>query len=156
MQAKLIIRTAHAADSPAVAQLIGSVRHYFLSDPTVAGAESFNFGISESAIADCIESPLFNYIVGEFGHELAGVAALKNDAHVHHLFVLSTFHRQGVARRLWLRLKEDAEARGNPGAFTVNSSIFAVPVYSTFGFTQTTGVQTKNGIQFQPMRRVAS
>ena len=98
MKPQLTIRAAHVADATCVAKLIQSVAYYFLSDPSGADAERFISSISEAAIADYIKSPELNYIVGEFGYQLAGAAAIKNIVHVHHLFVLPTLHRQGVAK----------------------------------------------------------
>ena len=40
---------------------------------------------------------------------------------------------------------------GNPGKFTVNSSLNAVPVYQRFGFVANGPVVQKHGIAFQPM-----
>lgn len=151
MKRKLIIRAALVDDVPAIALLIKSVAHYFYSNLKGAGADGFKSSITEASIASHIKSPEFNYIVGMFGEELVSVAALKNNKHIHHLFVLPAFHRQGVAVSCWRHLKGNAEALGNCGEFTVNSSIFAIPVYSKFGFIATTELQTKNGVEFQPM-----
>jgi hypothetical protein len=41
---------------------------------------------------------------------------------------------------------------GNPGQFTVNASLNAVPVYEKFGFVQQGEAQRMHGICFQPMR----
>jgi hypothetical protein len=46
------------------------------------------------------------------------------------------------------------DGRGNPGRYTVHSSLGAVPVYERFAFVATGPVITKHGISFQPMRWV--
>jgi GNAT superfamily N-acetyltransferase len=149
---RLAIRPAQASDAPLIAELLRGVVHYFLADPSAAGAEGFLSTISQAAIAGYIGSPDFIYVMGMLEGELAGVAALKENKHVYHLFVHPRFHRLGIARQLWLHLKEKAMAGGNPGIFTVNSTVYAAPVYERFGFKPTGPVQTKSGVQFQPMQ----
>jgi hypothetical protein len=39
----------------------------------------------------------------------------------------------------------------NSSFFTVNSSLFAVPVYLRFGFVRAGEQQTRNGVTVQPM-----
>ena len=107
------------------------------------------------AISSYITDPAFVYIMAFIGNELAGVAALKEQKHIYHLFVLPAFHQQGIAKHLWLHLKDQAIASGNNDVFTVKSSLYAVHVYSRFGFTATSEPQKKNGIQFQPMQLIA-
>ena len=107
------------------------------------------------AIASYITDPAFVYIMAFIGNELAGVAALKEQKHVYHLFVRPAFHQQGIAKHLWLHLKDQAIASGNNNVFTVNSSLYTVHVYSRFGFTATSEPQEKNDIQFQPMQLIA-
>ena len=152
MKPALKVRVALEADAQSVAELVKDVAHYFLADPSGKGAGEFMSNISQTAMAGYIASPAFRYIVGFIDCKLAGVAALRDNKHIYHLVVHTTFHRQGVANKLWQRLKSDALAAGNPGEFTVNSSLYAVPVYLRFGFVPTDDQQMKNGIQFQPMR----
>lgn len=151
MNNSLVIRGATENDSEAIALLIQRVSHYFLSDPTGVGAEGFLASLSQTAISGCISNPTFCYIVGFFGKELAGVAALRDNKHLYHLFVCPTHHRRSVATQLWQHLKRHAIASGNTTGFTVNSSIFAVPVYAHWGFIPTTAPQSKSGISFQAM-----
>ena len=66
--------------------------------------------------------------------------------------VLTTRHREGIARTLWHRAREAALQSGNPGEFTVNSSMVAVPVYRSFGFVQDGAVVLTHGMAFQAMR----
>ncbi|WP_178090544.1 GNAT family N-acetyltransferase [Pseudomonas sp. SJZ079] len=152
MNGKLVIQLARETDSVCVAKLIHSVAHYFLLNPSVAGADGFMASISQAAIAGYITDEKFSYVLGFIDTELAGVAALRDNKHIYHLFVHPDFHRQGVAYGLWQYLKTEAVKNDNVEAFTVNSSIYAVPVYSRFGFIPTAELQNKNGIQFVPMR----
>ncbi len=146
------VRAATETDAQSVAELVQSVGHYFLANPRGQGAEGFLASISVTAISGYINNPSFIYIMGFVSTELAGVAALKEEKHIYHLFVRPAFQRRGVASQLWLFLKAKAMQAGNPDTFTVNSSLYAVPVYSRFGFLPTSEPQEKNGVQFQPMQ----
>ncbi|MDP1540215.1 MAG: GNAT family N-acetyltransferase [Moraxellaceae bacterium] len=152
MTKNLAIQLAREADSEIIAELVQSVAHYCLSDPSGSGAEGFINSISQESISKYINSADFIYALCFINSKLAGVAALRNNTHIYHLFVNPDFHRLGIGRKLWQFLKSEAENLGNPGSFTVNSSIFAVPVYSAFGFVPVGEPQVKNGVQFQPMQ----
>lgn len=56
-------------------------------------------------------------------------------------------HRKGLARKLWEQLKSSS----NSSFFTVNSSMFAVPVYTRLGFVPVGEKQSRNGVTVQPM-----
>lgn len=147
----LLIQPAQESDAPSVAELIQTVAHYFLAAPSAAGAEGFLASLSPAAIAGYIRSQDFIYVLAFIEAELVGVAALRDNKHVYHLFVRPDCHRLGIAKRLWQELKSQARAGGNTQGFTVNSSLYAVPVYVSFGFLPTGAAQAKNGISFQPM-----
>ena len=72
-----------------------------------------------------------------------------NDRHLYHLFVHSSYHRRGIARRLWERAR--AEIGAAEIRFTVNASLYAVPLYESLGF-RASGTETrKDGVIFLPM-----
>jgi GNAT superfamily N-acetyltransferase len=152
MTKNLVIQLARDTDSENIAKLVQSVAHYFLSNPSESGAEGFMNSISQESISKYINNPDFIYAICLNGSNLVGVAALRNNSHIYHLFVNPDFHRLGIGKELWHFLKSEAQKRGNIGNFTVNSSIFAVPVYSAFGFVSVGEPQVKNGIQFQSMQ----
>jgi GNAT superfamily N-acetyltransferase len=156
MSEKFVIQLACEADSKEIAELIQRVAHYFLSDPPGNGAEGFMSSISQAAISKRIKNKDFLYVLCFIDSRLVGTAALRDNKHIYHLFVDPDFHRLGVGKKLWRHLKSEADRAGNLGNFTVNSSIFAVPVYSAFGFVSVGEPQSKNGIQFQPMQLSAN
>jgi GNAT superfamily N-acetyltransferase len=147
----LIIRPATENDAEAIASLIQTVAHYCLSDQPGEGTKGFLASLSQTAVSGYIRNPDFCYIVGLLDDKLAGIAALRNNKHVYHLFVSPAHHRRGAATQLWQHLKSHAIASGNTAGFTVNSSLFAVPVYAHWGFVPTATPQVKNGISFQAM-----
>lgn len=145
------IRPAVVDDADAISALIGSVMHHLTLHPDGAGAERFIETMAPPAIAQAISAPNMRYLAGFDAGCLAGAVALRDNRHLFHLFVAPAFQRRGYARRLWDVVRDEAIESGNPGYFTVNSSIFAVPLYKTLGF-RATGERTEmNGIAFLPM-----
>lgn len=147
-----IIRSATVGDTPDIAVLIQGLSHYFLDSPATGQAEAFLASFTPEAIAAHVSDPSFRYLLARVGHELAGIAALRDNRHIHHLFVAPAYHRHGIASQLWKSLKEEAIRSGNIEGFTVNSSLFAAPVYARWGFVATAAPQTRNGVAYQPMR----
>jgi len=152
----MILRPGTVADAGPIAALIASFQSELTVDPSGVGAEQFLASVSEHAERQYLESPRYSFIVAEDSGILAGFIAIRDNAHLFHLFVARPFHRNGLARRLWGAAREEACHRGNPGEFTVNSSLNAVAVYKAFGFLPSAPVTTMHGISFLPMRLLSS
>ena len=152
MQQQLTIRKARPEDAARISDLICVVAHFFNSSTSSEVAPWFLTSVTRSAIADYLSDPKFNCLVGFVGQALAGVIALRDATHVHHLFVAPECHRQGIATRLWECAKAAAIAGGNKEGFSVRSSEYAVPVYQRFGFQVTGERAEKDGIAFVPMK----
>jgi predicted GNAT family N-acyltransferase len=78
--------------------------------------------------------------------------AMRDNRHLYHLFIAPRFQGQGLARTLWNTVRLAALASGNPGHFTVNASLTAVPVYERFGFVANGEKVETHGIAFLPMK----
>lgn len=145
------IRRADPDEAPAVSRLIRGLAHHFLLSPDGKGAERFMASTSAAELYALMASPHFHYLTAWHGPELVGVAGLRDQAHLYHLFVAPSAQGQGVARRLWEGLLEGARAAGKGQRVTVNSSPMAVPVYERFGF-QREGTEIRaDGICYTPM-----
>lgn len=94
----------------------------------------------------------FRYHVAEMDRELVGFVGVRENKHLYHLFVSKPLQRQGIGRALWEYAKKDCEALGHRGAFTVNSSTHAVPIYERWGFRRDGEAKTSNGITYNPMK----
>ena len=152
MQKQPTIRKARAEDASQISELIFKVAHRFNLSTSGEVAPWFLATITPSAIAGNIDDTNFNYLVGFVGQVIAGVIAVRDTTHVHHLFVAPEFHRKGLAAKLWEHAKVDALALGNKEGFSVRSSEFAVPVYERFGFRVIGARAEKDGIVFVPMK----
>ena len=148
----LVIRRAVGADASSISALLSDLAPYFSSSSVTGTAPWFLAAVTPSAIAEYIGADRFRVFVGQIGPTLAGVVALRDNTHVHHLFVARKFHRHGVATALWQHAKADALANGNPTGFTVRSSEFAVPLYARLGFRIAGPRAEKDGIAWVPMQ----
>lgn len=115
------------ADAPAISALIHALSEPFFVSPSREGAESFLASIGVEGVVRCLASERFRYLVARSDGTLAGVIAIRDGAHLFHLFVAPAYQGQGLARQLWHQAKAQALAAGNPGRFTVNASLNAVP-----------------------------
>jgi GNAT superfamily N-acetyltransferase len=148
------IRAATVGDSHQISALINRVAHFFTLRPDGLGAEDFLKTISPDAIAHCIAAPQFRYYAGFLGDHLVGVAAMRENRHLYHLFVAPEYQRRGFGRQLWEFARAESLGLGNQGEFTVNSTLFAVPAYASFGFVATGAPIESHGIAYVPMKLV--
>jgi GNAT superfamily N-acetyltransferase len=146
------IATALVADAEEISALIAGLSEPFFLSPSREGAEPFLASIGAEAQRGYLASGNFSYRVARSGGRIVGVVALRDNAHLFHLFVAEDFQGQGLATRLWQRVESEALRAGNPGTFTVNASLDAVPLYEKFGFAREGEVQRVHGVVFQPMR----
>jgi N-acetylglutamate synthase-like GNAT family acetyltransferase len=148
---RLHIRLATIEDAPQISALIRSLSEPFFVTPGGEGSELFMQSISEAAIQGYVTASNFHYQVAESEGRLVGVVAVRDNSHLYHLFIAPEFQGFGMANNLWQSAKAQAVRTGNPGRFTVNSSLGAAPVYKRFGFVSREPTVTKNGIFIQPM-----
>ncbi|MFT6910750.1 MAG: GNAT superfamily N-acetyltransferase [Oleiphilaceae bacterium] len=83
--------------------------------------------------------------------EVIGVAGIRDNSHLYHLFVDDSYQGKGLSRWLWEEVKAEALNNGNTGRFTVNSAVNAESIYLRFGFKSTEGVRDREGIVDIPM-----
>jgi GNAT superfamily N-acetyltransferase len=142
-----LFRPACPQDATAISQLIHSLARYIEDGPVNRDCESYFDTITPEAIENRIAAPGFTYIVAEDENGICGVAGMRDARHLYHLFVKEDLHRQGLGRALWQRLMDTSQS----SFFTVNSSLFAVPVYVRLGFVHAGEPQSRNGVTIQPM-----
>lgn len=144
----ILLRPAVDADFPALAQLLHRLACAFIT-PAMATevAATFLRENDEAALRACRDLRHV-FTVAEIAGDLAGYIAIRPPTHLFHLFVDARWHRRGVGRALWEAALVTA---GTSAYFTVNSSPYAVPAYEALGFRCDGPLQTRNGVQFQPM-----
>jgi GNAT superfamily N-acetyltransferase len=150
------IRSGSPSDAEAIARLIASFQCEITDDPSGAGAEVYLASVSVEAEREYLASARYRYLLAYTGSQLAGFIAIRDGSHLFHLFVDRAHQRQGLARRLWEQALRELGTLGKQGAFTVNSSLLAVPVYRAFGFVPSDSTKSVDGISFLPMQRPGS
>ena len=100
-----------------------------------------------------LKSDRYTYTVAEDDGDILGFIGIRDRSHLFHLFVSKDHQGKGISRRLWNNALRVASEQSDALAFTVNSSLNAVPVYRRFGFAETAPVVEKHGVAFLPMRR---
>jgi GNAT superfamily N-acetyltransferase len=146
-------RPGSPQDAEAIAGLIASFQRELTDDPSGAGAEEYLASVSVQAEREYLASERYRYLLAYSDSQLAGFIAIRDGSHLFHLFVERSHQRQGIARRLWERVLRELCTHSSNGAFTVNSSLAAVPVYQALGFVPAGSIQSMHGISFLPMRR---
>jgi GNAT superfamily N-acetyltransferase len=149
----MLIRPIEENDIPEVARLLNVLsREFIVHESTPEGASTFLRENDEEGIRRYIEMGHV-YHVAEIDGEIAGFIAIRERKHLFHMFVAVKWQRQRVGRKLWEVARETAILSGGSGAFTVNASNFAVPMYEAMGFVRTAPMQCVKGLFFNPMER---
>ncbi|HIC47624.1 MAG TPA: GNAT family N-acetyltransferase [Methylophaga aminisulfidivorans] len=142
------IRIATKQDAHDLAELVGSLSHYYLEDPNRPLPEWFLSSIQPGSFESRLQSPDYLNLVYEEADEIKGYIAIKAASHLYHLFVSEELHGKGIAKQLWQQAKS---MQPKSQSYALRSSLYAVPVYLKFGFTKSGPVGVKDGISFQPM-----
>ena len=116
------------------------------------GLSSISLRSPRTLNASTLESPRYAYLIAELEGQMVGLVAMRDQKHLFHLFVAPAHQRIGIARALWERARQLSLRAAPITEFTVNSSLNAVPVYSSFGFVPAGAVMQVHGIAFLPMR----
>lgn len=147
----LAIEPARPQDAEAISALLLSLANRCTLYPDMRGAGRFLASLAPDAVRALIAAPAYRYLAGWIDGSLAGVIALRDNRHLFHLFVAERFQGRKMASALWTEAKALALAAGNPGRFTVNASVAAVPVYRAFGFRPNGEHMAAHGIVYLPM-----
>lgn len=145
------LRPALVADAPAIVALIDDLMPFLTLHPDGAGAEKFIEHCRQPAIEGYLSQSRYAYQLAHIDGELAGVVAMRDNTHLFHMFVPRALHRRGMARRLWQAARDASIAAGNTTGFTVNASLYALPLYACLGFVATGPKVEMDGIAFVPM-----
>ncbi|MES9858120.1 MAG: GNAT family N-acetyltransferase [Sedimenticola sp.] len=146
------IRAASDKDANQISKLACSLSEKYVTvELPESIAKSLLNSMSLEEIEKCMKVNV-KYFVAEIGKDIVGVVGVKNNNHLHHLFVNEKFHKMGIARRLWNEIKDECITNGNSKEFTVNSSKYAKNIYEKLGFVAQSGPQERNGVTFIPMK----
>ena len=150
------IRSGALTDALRISEFVCGLSEEFITPQFPPAAQaSFLQDHSEEKLKERLAGD-FRFYVAESEGQIAGVAAIRSNAHLYYLFVGKRHQRAGLARRLLSQVVEDSLAGGNPGRFTVNASNHAVPAYEKLGFRRTEPTKNSDGVQYNPMELVVA
>ncbi|MEZ8678962.1 GNAT family N-acetyltransferase [Vibrio splendidus] len=146
------IRSAKISDSKAISELILPLAKKYVCPTCDASVHDILLNsMSEENVGKYL-STNYNYVIAVTANdEVVGVAGVRDNSHLYHLFVDDNFQGNGLSRQLWEAVKEESIKNGNSGIFTVNSAVNAESVYSRFGFKRTEGIRNRQGMIDIPM-----
>ncbi|MFQ6372431.1 GNAT family N-acetyltransferase [Shewanella sp. YIC-542] len=153
----IYIRNAEMSDARAISELMLPLTRKYVCPTCDASVHDILLdSMSEKNIEKYLSanssSASYDYVVAVTAHdEVVGVAGIRDNSHLYHLFVNDDFQGKGLSRQLWRAVKEKALANGNGGLFTVNSAVNAEGVYLRFGFKRTAGIRNRQGMVDIPM-----
>jgi GNAT superfamily N-acetyltransferase len=147
-----LIREAEIDDSGPISRMVSVLAEKFITpDFTDEGRDHLLNSMTPAAIAKYIRSG-YRYHVAEDEDEIVGIVGIRENSHLYHLFVAESHQGRGLAKVLWKKAMNESLCRGNPGEFTVNSSLNAQPVYEHLGFVTQSKPITKHGVTYTPMK----
>lgn len=138
---------------PALAIVWGVFLKYVAPEFDKNGVDEFHSFIDPTNIRSQVDNNQM-LIWGCFDeNQIIGVMALKTPSHISLTFVDDSYHHQGIARSLFSQVTDYCK-NNCCEKITVNSSSYAVPVYSRLNFKATGDQQKENGISYIPMEFV--
>jgi GNAT superfamily N-acetyltransferase len=144
-------RDATVADAEALSAIVTPLAEKWIAcDFDEQGRAALLGSMTVDATRERLASERYRHRVATFEGRIIGVIAMRDDNHLYWLFIDDEYKGRKLARHLWESVKHEAATCG-VRRFTVNSSLYAVPVYRAFGFGETGEQETQNGVTSQPM-----
>jgi len=141
------IRKAIKEDAKQIIELVSELSHFYLSDNEVEIPKWLSSTLELQEFENRLNSNEFTNLVYEINGRIIGYISIKNKKHIYHLFVSQQHQRKGIARALWEYILKSSESSKH----SVRSSLYAIPVYESFGFIKSGPIEAKDNIQFQAM-----
>ncbi|MDD2887249.1 MAG: GNAT family N-acetyltransferase [Aliarcobacter sp.] len=107
----------------------------------------FEDELLEESFKERILSEEYEHFVYVIKDEIVGFIAIKDKTRLFHLFVDEKYHKKGIAKELWQYIKENFDVSN----MSVNSSIYAIKTYESFGFEISGEQKEYLGLKYQPM-----
>ena len=145
------IRKGEIDDAKEIGDLIAVLSRKFITHEFSSEAEQYFLSSNDGKAVEEFMKSGFSYFVALDSGRIAGAIGIRDDSHIHHLFVDIPYQGRGLARELWGEAMTECFDRGNAGRFTVNSSSNAIAIYEKFGFVRAGPMLEKNGVSYHPM-----
>jgi GNAT superfamily N-acetyltransferase len=149
----MIIRSFHPGDEKPLSHLVGNVfMRYIASGYSREGVNEFIEYVNETKILERLIDGYHHIMIASKGRNIIGMIEIREFRHISLFFVDERYQRNGIGSMLMEKTLELCRVM-NPilQRLSVNSSPFAVPVYTNLGFIAEGEEVEKNGIRFTPM-----
>ena len=114
------IREAQLCDAKSISELIVPlVKKYVCPDCDGSVHDVLLGSMSEQRIESYLSSNYSYFVAVSQNKKVIGVAGIRDNSHLYHLFVHDNFQGLGLSRQLWQAAKQQAIQKGNQGRFTV-------------------------------------
>lgn len=150
MEDRTIVRGLEKGEEEVVCSLSRRIFDEFVGgDFPREGVEEFYRYADPEAMRERIRNGGAVFVAVE-GDRILGMIEIRGAGHVAELFVEE--RGRGLGRRLFDRARRHCLERADGSlTMTVNSSLFAVPIYEKLGFSALGPATTTNGITYVPM-----
>ena len=145
------IREASKDDAKNICKLVTSLSRYYLDEGQSDFPEWFLSTLRVNEFENRLKSAEYYNLVYEVENHIVGYISMNENGHLYHLFVSEQYQGNGIARQLWNQITRKCKS----SKYTVQSSMYAIPVYKAFGFNEAGPAGVKGGIHFQPMELVS-
>lgn len=150
----MTIREYEPGDAEEVSKLIRKTYDVYVApDYPEEGNRHFYTFITPEALNERFLQPGHFIIVAVENGLPVGVIAVRDEHHLALMFVDRDFQGRGISRKLLEVAERKIAVEMDGHEITVFSSPYAVPIYRSLGFRTAGGMQSKDGITFQPMKK---
>lgn|GEM_PF-304919 len=137
------IRRVKIEDALELSELVISLLDYLFEEIPSWFKEDVNKQSFEKRILD--SNYLHHIYVKD--KKIVGLITIKDKNHLFHLFVDSSYHKKGIAKKLFESIKSNMDVNG----MNVNASIYAIPMYKALGFKKCGEKNRYKELEYQPM-----
>ena len=150
----MLIRKMKTNDHEETFALVVKTWNEYVADTfTKEGKEAFNERLGE--IKSKLGHPKYiSYVAEENGRIIGMIQGSIREKHgsIGLLFVDKKQHRRGIAHNLMNQIEKDINQKVK--VVKVGSSLHAIPFYQKMGYKKCTGIRWKEGMVYQPMKKV--
>lgn len=139
------IRKARKDDAAHLSRLVHQLNHFIFNEHA---PQWFLDTITKEAFEARILSCEYQHFVYIIENKMVGFIALHNQTKLYHLFVDVKFQGQKIAKKLWEFVKDELVIE----TMEVNSSVYAIKVYESFGFVKEDEIKNHMGMDYLPMK----
>ncbi len=107
----------------------------------------FEEEISKESFEKRLKDKSYEHYIYIIDKKIVGFIAIKEKNHLFHLFVDESFHKKGIAKKLFECVKTNMDVTN----MKVNASLYSIPVYRSFGFKKSGKEENYQGLEYQPM-----